>query len=303
MRLQSFLLLLLPVSAIPLPTAVDSLVHNREGAGVAAQQYREDYLHLHEKRAGESSKKSSIFKGFFGGKKGDKKDKDKKKKDKDDGKKGESSKSPAAPPRISHDHMTEETIGNGLRQMEYAFQEGRIPYAVIGGIAIMKLGDTQRKTADFDILVANGWNKKAVQALLASHSTGIGVLEQSGNDQVWYTQDGKSHNVDIMQPMKIGGVDLNPEGKDTMVVNGARILRPDLLLNLKCYSWMARDPSKTDKKKQDKDDIRYLMEYMTKSGLHVSPVAVPNANAAFFTAWLQSNSDTIETWRQWGFPV
>lgn len=306
MRFQAAILLLLPAFVAPSPVAVRALdltTRGDDGAGLTRHYLPREISegqHLREKRAEESSKPSKL-KGLFGlGKKGDKKNDDKKK-DSQDKKKGESSKdSNKAPPIISHEPMDEVFMGRGLRQIDYALGNAQIRYAVIGGIAMMKLGSEGRDTADFDILVSGGDAKRAAQAL-ATGGRGIGILPQSGKDQVWYTDGGKSRNIDVMEPGPIGGSDLNPTGADTVLVNGARILRPELLLNLKCFSWMNRDSSKADKKRLDAKDIRDLLKFLTKEKQPPARELLFNADQRFFTAWMQTHPDTKQAWQQLGF--
>ncbi|KLU83185.1 hypothetical protein MAPG_02250 [Magnaporthiopsis poae ATCC 64411] len=310
MRFQAAILLLLPVLVAPSPVAVRALdltTRGDNGAGLTRHylphQVSEDQ-HLREKRAGESSKKSKISKFFGGGKKdGKKKDdkKDDKKKDGEDKKEGESSKKD--PPIISHEPMDEVFMNRGLRQIDYALTSAGIPYAVIGGIAMKKLGiNNGRQTADFDIFVPKETAKKAAQAL-ATKGSGIGIRPQTGTDQVWFTDGGKSRNIDVMEPGQIGGLATQPSKDDTVPIDGARILREDLLLNLKCFSWMNRDRAKAEKQELDSRDIKGLLDHLTRAKRAVDLKSVPNANADFFTAWRESFPGTIPDWQQLGFPV
>ncbi|KAL2015868.1 hypothetical protein VTK56DRAFT_4665 [Thermocarpiscus australiensis] len=174
-------------------------------------------------------------------------------------------------PPISLDAMQADTIGDLIRSIDYHLEGHN--YAIIGGVALKQLGSS-RATADIDLLVPPG-TAQAVRQALAKHTS---EYIAQGNTLFYKGSDRKSHNVDIIDSGAIGH-QFPGKNDDFLKVQSARILRPALLLDLKCLSWAGRD--KPQKKLHDAQDIRFLLKYMADKGIRASRQEVANATDDF----------------------
>ena len=183
-----------------------------------------------------------------------------------------------------------------------SFEAGQVlrgqPYALIGGAACSLLG-SQRGTADLDILVPEG-QKRATQLLLADAPT-FGYDAQTR--QTWFNApNGNYHNIDVMAGSRVGTV-LDSQ-TPTMLINGARVLPPGVLLRMKCLSWSEMDTKRDQTKKgHDAGDIRFLLEYMVENRITVDPQVMRGVNGDFFDGWLRRYPETQQDWLAVGMRI
>ncbi|KAK4233194.1 hypothetical protein C8A03DRAFT_39116 [Achaetomium macrosporum] len=178
---------------------------------------------------------------------------------------------------ITHEPMNRSTIGNLVRRI--AFYLEKKDYAIIGGVALQYLGSS-RATADIDLLIPPGASA-AVRGTLAKTDE----FDADGAT-LWYNAPGgKRYNVDVLEAQKIRQA-FPSSAADFITLNSAKILRPALLLKLKCLSWLERDDDKPKKKAHDREDIRYLLTYMKANGIRTSPQEVDTADNDFFLTYL-----------------
>ncbi|OAA62746.1 hypothetical protein SPI_04286 [Niveomyces insectorum RCEF 264] len=182
----------------------------------------------------------------------------------------------SAPPVISHEVMSSQTVGDAVRMISHSLNSSE--YVLIGGIALQLLG-SRRATADIDVLVPTGHAGRVAVTLGSTRDFGTD-RQQSGRSRVWYNARNRKHyNVDIMEPGDIQQV-FPSHGGAVIVQGSSRILAPELLLNYKCYSWSMRD--KPQKKLNDSQDILFLLQYMISHGIHTSRRVVVHASDDFF---------------------
>jgi hypothetical protein len=187
--------------------------------------------------------------------------------------------------------MPNMVIREAVHQVSQALHNTR--YAIIGGIACILLGST-RATYDIDVIIPNGERNNATHALSQSASFG---MEARGN-RTWFSASNRNHyNVDIMEPRQI--YQTFDFARDTVILNGVRVLRPAALLNYKSLSWSAMDrPSQ--KKRNDAVDIIFLTRYMAQNGQTVSQMDVPFANADFLTDFVATYPESSRYFTQIG---
>ncbi|KAH6615758.1 hypothetical protein B0J18DRAFT_469034 [Chaetomium sp. MPI-SDFR-AT-0129] len=167
---------------------------------------------------------------------------------------------------------------------------GQTRYALIGGVALNLLGSA-RATPDIDLLVPSGYAGRVADTLGQTSNFGTERL-QSGRSRVWYNAPNRRrYNVDIMEPGDIHQQFPSSDG-GIITVRSARLLRPALLLNYKCFAWQVREDPR--KKLSDAQDILFLLRYMVASGIQTSSQEVNHATPDFFVEFLASYPDAEE---------
>jgi hypothetical protein len=166
------------------------------------------------------------------------------------------------------------------------------PYAIVGGAACMLLGSS-RLTTDVDLVVPKGETKAARQLLK--------------NQTDHFLVDSRTNHTICLGPPPIEIGILTPPAlfrepfdasTGTIDVDGARVLKPTLLLNAKCRSVIDRPGE--GKKTTDAQDIKFLLSWCAEHAMLPTAVEVPNATKEFVDYFVATYGG-LELWSNAGY--
>ena len=166
------------------------------------------------------------------------------------------------------------------------------PYAIIGGAACALLGSS-RATSDVDFVVPKGQVREARSAL--RKSTDFTVQPKTFHT---HFHSPVPVDIDILAPPALFKEQFD-EDTPIIMIDGVRILKPVLILNAKCRSVLSR--ATEEKKRTDKVDIFFLLEYLVLHDLKPMADDVPNASKEFVDWLNEGQVDRIEKWTAAGY--
>ena len=174
---------------------------------------------------------------------------------------------------------------------------GSARFAIIGGCAVDLLG-ARWGTKDVDILVPDKMKGSVRAAMERSDQFWVG----KGPDrrQMFKASDGRSYNVDIIQPADIG-LDSRYAESGTYSIRGVMILKPASLLNLKVYSWSHPDRNAVQQQR-DLRDIQFLLNYMHENDIRTSSREVDLISPDLLSELIGRNPRDASKWRDIGLP-
>lgn len=172
---------------------------------------------------------------------------------------------------------TPEQVCAAAKAVGYAL--GDQDYALVGGAACVLLGST-RATEDVDIVVPKG-NTPAARSLLKQQIKYFDVANKTLHTTYKSTP---LVEIEIIAPPA-----LFKEAFDAstpiIIVEGAKVLKPVLILNAKCRSILGRAEEK--KKRCDATDIQFLLSWCARNHAYPTSEEVPNASKQFVSWFIQ----------------
>ncbi|KAF9877993.1 hypothetical protein CkaCkLH20_04569 [Colletotrichum karsti] len=181
---------------------------------------------------------------------------------------------------------------NAARAVAYAM--GDDCYAIVGGAACTMLGSA-RVTMDVDFVVPQGQTKLA-RNKLRDHSAF--QVEVRTNHTSYVEAGANTVGIEILAPPGMFR-DQFSASTPYVLVDNVRVLKPTLLLNAKCGSILGR--SSDLKKRSDAEDIKFLLSYISSSGMSVES-DVPKATDELI-AWFSGQYGGKELFEKAGFAV
>ena len=162
---------------------------------------------------------------------------------------------------------------------------GRTRYAVIGGTALALLGST-RPTSDIDLFVPST-GLEVTKKFVDSNDIHFGTYKSIRSTMIWYRGlNGQKYRVNIWEPKEIS-LSFSKSSADYVTINGARVLKPALLLDHKCKLWTQEVLGGGHVNwTRDARDVVFLLEYMGKKRLRTTDREVSHATPEFFSAFL-----------------
>jgi hypothetical protein len=162
---------------------------------------------------------------------------------------------------------------------------GGATYAVIGGIALRLLGST-RPTSDIDLFVPSSGFRVA-KKFVDSSDGHFGTYNSKGRTIIWYRGlDGQKYRVYIWEAGQIRH-QYPTSAAGSVTINGARVLKPALLLDHKCKSWAEQVARGNQSRiKRDGGDIVFLLDYMGNKRLRTTNREVFHVTPEFFGDFL-----------------
>ncbi|KAI9774212.1 MAG: hypothetical protein M1839_001758 [Geoglossum umbratile] len=185
-------------------------------------------------------------------------------------------------PLITQSPMSIPVMEEGSRRI--ARLMGDRTYALMGGVALNLLG-SRRGTNDFDIMIPAGKYQETLRALSTSSSFGISWTGLS-----WVNISNDTYKVDIVEPTR---TIQSFSKEDTVTVDGVRILKPAILLNLKAFCWKF-EHRKPEKKPTDAQDINFLVSRMAEEGQRTSSREVNFANPDFLNDFTSQHPRSLQ---------
>lgn len=178
---------------------------------------------------------------------------------------------------------------------EVASSLGSIDYAIIGGAACIILGSI-RTTTDVDFVVLKG-QTSAARKLLREQPSSFEIEPKTLH--TYYKKSTPPVEIEILAPPALFKETFE-KTTPTIVVDGARILKPALILNAKCRSILGR-PTEA-KRRTDAQDIKYLLRWCARVGSIPTSAEVPNASKDFVT-WFTTEYGDEPIWTPAGYDL
>ncbi|KAI0473421.1 hypothetical protein GGR56DRAFT_530815 [Xylariaceae sp. FL0804] len=147
---------------------------------------------------------------------------------------------------------------------------GSTAYAIVGGAACTMLG-SHRSTWDVDFVVPKGQTRTARSLL---KQTGTAVFNVDPRTQRTTFTPTPAIEIEILTPPLLFQQDFTA-ATPTVLVDGARVLKPALILNAKCRSVVQR--TTPGKRESDAADILFLLRWCAANEQYPSNAEVPNA--------------------------
>jgi hypothetical protein len=149
---------------------------------------------------------------------------------------------------------------------------GNYTYAVVGGAACTVLG-SKRGTDDVDFVVPQG-QTSCTRTRLGAQPTFRVV---SGSLHTHYRSTPEVE-IEILTPPALWAETFD-SSTPTIQIGSVKILKPTLILNAKCRSILGR-PSEI-KRRNDANDIQFLLNWCTTHGVRPTAPETPNINNDF----------------------
>ncbi|KAI1122133.1 hypothetical protein F5Y10DRAFT_271371 [Nemania abortiva] len=200
---------------------------------------------------------------------------------------------------ISHDYIPEDTLRRGLDAVHCAFNTpvASVDYRVIGAGAIWSLGKTDRKTRDFDILVADD-NVKLARKLLAQDDN----FGETRVDSLYYkAPSGKNFNIDVVTVSKIE-ITRFPAETAPQHVTLAKVGSIECLLESKIAA-LSSPARKIKKGQTNSDDLVFLLDLAASKGITIGYGAMPLLTTGFVRSFRRTRPQSSESWDSIGCPA
>lgn len=165
-------------------------------------------------------------------------------------------------------------------------------YAIVGGAACLLLGSS-RVTSDVDFVVPKG-EIKAARQLLRAQKDHFAVESRTNHTNYLGTPP---IEIQIISPAALFREPFD-NSTETIEVQGARVLKPTLILNAKCKSILGR--AGEDKKTSDAHDIRFLLQWCATNEMHPAALEISNATKDFVELFIV-NYGGAELWKNAGY--
>ncbi|KAK4139268.1 uncharacterized protein C8A04DRAFT_33267 [Dichotomopilus funicola] len=158
------------------------------------------------------------------------------------------------------------------------------PYAIIGACALGLLG-INRAVEDVEVFVPAGETGETVKTLCAPKNSAFKNRQEGGKLRVWYEKEGKRVNIYFREPGRVQQEFPACLNNGTVKVGQVYVLKPTLLLNIRCASWTEnRAQNRRERQDQDAADIDHLLKFIA---LQIKG-ELPHANAEFLLRFAAS---------------
>lgn len=158
------------------------------------------------------------------------------------------------------------------------------PYAIIGACALGLLG-INRAVDDVEVFVPAGETIETVKTLCAPKNSAFKNGQQDGKLRVWYEKEGKRVNIYFREPQRVQQEFPACLNNGTIKVGQVYVLKPTLLLNIRCASWSEnRQQNRRERQDQDAADIDHLLKFIA---LQIKG-ELPHANGEFLLRFAAS---------------